>query len=182
MYLVVEPNDAFKPTDHFPLLAGLAPDGDRLFTADTSGEAFCGVMHAVAEGTRPGDLRLRTHYTDGRTYDEDLYPQKNDKMHVLCLCYDPTLYKNNGIPSMGLAGMDTTGPYSWKSSRKLPADGREKDRSFCTPVEDPYMSWEEVVHELKQEVTQDLTDDDLPVDTVLVPQELIQEANIWSKE
>lgn len=119
--LVTVPRDKpFVMSDHHPILAGRLPDGQETYIFDMLMED--GLTYE-GSGPTPEDARFHRRGPDGNLIITS--PSPSDGLRLLVLRYDPDAYMHceyyaNKMKLEG-AGKDTTGPFSWKLCRYLPA-------------------------------------------------------------
>lgn len=120
MHIEVPRDKSFKAmSDHHPVVAGRLPDGRQSYIFDLVGDG----LQYVGFGPTPEEACFLQ-----RSLDEKLIlasPSPSDTVFVRVLRYDPDAYMHCDYYAdkwqSQEAGMDSTGPFSWKFSRYLPA-------------------------------------------------------------
>lgn len=121
----IKDGEPFSSAGIYPLVAGCDKDGKCTFVGSTYLPYRCpkctyyfGILFAVAEGMRIGDLRLEVECCQQKA----LWVSYNRNIMALyCLRYAPDAYPDNPNKLyIGDTGVDATGPFSWRTVRSQP--------------------------------------------------------------
>lgn len=138
----------FTSTGHYPFIAGYTTAGEPLYSAYLSipGKPSH-VDVAIPNGVRLENIRIKLHYADGSTTLTKPY----GSISIYALRYDPSAYDLSEYYSSKVkeaGGMDATGPFSWKSIKKLPDPRPDEQLSVDeASIRAPKMLWVEVLFE-----------------------------------
>lgn len=120
--LSIDGNVPFLRDGHYPLIAGssYASNGNPLYVAKAWMKSLGSHYQylAIPDGVRLERLSVKLHYSD-----EPAQIIAVTSLDVPLLSYDPSAYAAADCYSShwkSPSGMDATGPYSWRFSRKLP--------------------------------------------------------------
>lgn len=115
------PRDGFfSMSDHHPIVAGVLPDGRPSYMFGVALEDGIGY---VASGPAPEELRFVRRKLDGGLVLSA--PSPSSRVYAWVLRYEPDAYMHCEYYASKMraedVGIDSTGPFSWKLRRYLPA-------------------------------------------------------------
>lgn len=131
--------------EHYPLIAGCKPDVEIVYIVEAHTDAIGhSVFVAIPDGICREQLSLKLYYLDGSEETVDSYLAEVPVLLYAPEAYSLTEYYSSQWEHSG--GMDATGPYSWKFSRKLPDTRESADAAEgCESDDEKEVLWAEAL-------------------------------------